>query len=286
MVIDWTSNQTLLLIFGAGIIIRSLYAIKKWQDLTLWGLSWLFPIFWVIDTYANKDFILEQVLLTGFLAFAFGSTLLLYKNILPKIREHALLFLTLVFVYCFIKYALFLNTAMPYVFLIALIPSVSIIYLAFVNKQLHMYFKLFFYMWFILLNLFFIVFYLFSKEISLLDYSKLNFSSPIDAFLTGFTVFTLMANICFIYLFVLPGGKHTSWEMRKKIWKEYTNVLISKHENDQLHYYQTILILLIAGGGLVLNYYFVLISDGILIPTYLFMSQFFFPTSRSLPERN
>lgn len=32
----------LLLVFGAGIVVRSLYAIKRWQDLGLWALGWFF----------------------------------------------------------------------------------------------------------------------------------------------------------------------------------------------------------------------------------------------------
>lgn len=279
MTINITDSYALLLIFGVGIIVRSLYAIKRWRDLGWWAAGWFFAIVIVARIYEDNNPTQEQFLLSTFLAFAFGVTIFLYKNILPRIREHSLLFLTLIFLYCFVKYALFSYPRMEYLLLLILIPSTLIIYLSFVNLQLAPYFKLSFYIWFILLNIFFIFFYLFSKEISLWDYSRLQFASPYDAFLTGFTAFSLMANLCFIYMLVLPGNKYNTWEERKRKWKEYANVLISRHDDSQLCYYQTILILIIAGGGLVLNYFFSFVSDGVIIPTYLFLSQFFLPTT-------
>lgn len=279
MNINLADPLTLLLIFGAGISVKSLFAIKRWKDLLWWGASWFLALYGAARIYKNHTPTLEQFLLATFLAFGFMITLFLYKNILPRIREHSLLIMTLIFLYSFVKYVLFHYPDAEYLLLLALIPSVLIIYLSFVNLQLAPYFKLFFYIWFILMNVFFIFFYLFSNEISLWDYSKLHFASPYDAFLTGFTAFTLMANLCFIYMLVLPGDKHDSWEERKRKWKEYANILISRHDDSQLRLYQTILILTLGGGGLLLNYFFGWISDGVQIPTYLFLSQSFLPTT-------
>lgn len=271
----------LLLIFGTGIFVKSLFAIKKWKDLLWWGFSWLLASDVAAGIYKNHTptlDTLEQFLLATFLIFGFIITLFLYKNILPRIREHTLLILTLIFLYSFVKYVLFHYPNTEYLLLLILIPSVLIIYLSFVNLQLAPYFKLFFYVWFILMDIFFIFFYLFSNEISLWDYSKLQFDSPYDAFLTGFTAFTLIANLCFIYMLVFPGDKYDSWEERKRKWKEYANVLISRHDDFQLRLYQAILILTVGGGGLLLNYFLGWVSDGVLIPTYLFLSQSFLPT--------
>ncbi len=281
MTLDIFDPRVLLLLFGAGIVVRSLSAIKKWKDLGWWAVSWFLAVVIVARIYRHGHATSEQLLLSIFLAFAFWVTLFLYKNVLPKIREHALLFLTLLFLYCFVRYILPLGSGMIFVFLLTLLPCSLVVYFAFVSRKLPTADKLFSYVWFILLNIFFILFYLFSHEISLWDYAKLRFASPYDAFLIGFTVYTLMESLCFLYLFVaVQSSKHDSYEERQRKLKEYVDLLVSRHDDSQLHAHHAVIILVLAGGGLVANYFFHFVSDGILIPSYLFISQFFLPAPK------
>ncbi len=271
--------MVMLSLFAGGYVVKSLTAVKKGFDMLMWITSGVFALIIATLVTRGSPTSIETYVLFGLIIFGFAVTCLLYRNLLPRVNEHSLLILSLLVFYCVTKYVRVGDSyiGIAIVFLFAGLPLLLSLYSSLVNTPIHSAFKLFFYIWFIIVNIFFLIFYLVSYDISLTNFSVHRFVSPFDAFLTGFTAFTLLSNLGFLYMFVFPGSRGHGWKGRINEWKEYATILVQKHDDSQLHLYQTALILLIGGGGLIVNYLFGSVSDGVVIPVYLLFSQSLIP---------
>lgn len=275
MSLNMSDPLVLTWIFGAAIILRSLTAIKSWKEVGLWLFGWVIAFMIAVEIHEDTNPTGVQLLTSILLWFAFSVATLLYKNLLPKINEQILLQLSMIFVYCFLKF-IFPMASWMFIPLVAiLVIFCLIVYLCLIDFVLPNFLKKILFAWFFLINVFFILFYFLSDTISLFRFSEFIFSSPYDAFVTGATAFYLMTNLGFLYLLIPWRSKRETHEEAMKRWRKYMNALVEKHDDTQLYYLQTAVILGLGGMILSFNLYANVIADDILIPSFLFISQVF-----------
>src|SRR5690606_10813079 len=167
--------------FGLGMFVRSLLAIRSKGDLVGIAIAIVagvgFPIYILLEN--DNPLSLEQNILYSFLFYALVAGGGLYKSILPKISEHTLLLQVLVFEYILLNHIVPISGWwVDLLFYITIIPVFGVLIVSFVNSLIKPAYKALFYLWNVFVSIFFVMFYLFSNEISLLRYENLSFSSP------------------------------------------------------------------------------------------------------------
>lgn len=197
------------------------------------------------------------------------------SEVLPNITEQTVLSYTILFWYVMLAYIHPTSGFWRYLSLLALIPSAASVVNAFVWRTLRPGFKLFFYVWFIIV-------------VVVLTYSQFSFghlsvvwkgvvpeaSTPADLFFTGMVCIYLGINIFYLWELIPFPGKYQKMEDKIRQCKEHAKIMVSKYLDIQLTHTRAILLLLVEAGGLTLNFHLKLVSDYLLINILLlFMPQ-------------
>ncbi|HBB66092.1 MAG TPA: hypothetical protein DCZ93_02090 [Elusimicrobia bacterium] len=211
-------------------------------------------------------------LFTGVFAAAFRDALF------PRVNEKVLLAYTLTFWYAFFSFV-FSPTPLWYCVMSAMaLPTLGILFLAVSDRKPSFAFKLFFYIWYLLMVVFMgLLQFSYSYMLSFFTGAAARGETPASAALAGMA-FCYIA-IHFTYLIgILPinGGRGNDDPFMGRDWHERVNRMTGRfNDNSQLSVLQTFSLVLVFGGFLAGNYFYKFISAatavnlGILLPLLL-----------------
>lgn len=216
-------------------------------------------------------------LMYSIVVFSCSSAWSFRKEILPKIDEQSILQMTIVVWYFFIinsdiAYHLYLGLfSFSFLFHVAILLciTVSTLFIAITPYRLKPLYKVCFYIYFLLALIYLSVpnIKFIAQTIQLVDSMQFDKVSLLDTLISGSFCFYLLAHV--VYISMLVPFKQ-SW----KEVKEYAGLIANKYDDTQLHVRDTILIIIVQSGSLLLNYYFKIVNEFIMIYLSIVLMQF------------
>jgi len=220
--------------------------------------------------------------------FTVTYAIIFKKRILDNINKEILMVWNLVFLYMFSQYSSIFQT--PIISIIVILLSILVIINAFFNFDSHYYWKVYFYIWFLIIIV--------GITSSHFAYDKISFffnhgygltASPIDMLFIGGSFLYLAVNIYYIIELIPLPGKHQSLEQRLTEVKADMAVLASEYDTENIKRTQALSAATIVGCLLAINFSFHLISDSFLIPVIITLSHFFVkkqsPTNQTISNQ-
>lgn len=261
----------LSLFFGFGIVTRSLFLIKSKKEFKQILIYLLISLIGLFPGKREVVYNLYTHIFYCFCLYIFVIAIFFKEKLLPEICEASILQLSLVFLYTFFIYYYNTDPFLNIVLLIILIPTIAIFILSFLPIVLTFFWKLIFYVWFLLINTLLIWSFFSLGNLSLFfQQGGIQNLTPISSFLTGSAFFYLATGLIYLYLLIPIPGKHQSMENRIKEWKALVHLMVKKHTDIQTTWFQALFIILLEGGILLLNYFYHFISPNTLILVILF----------------
>lgn len=257
------------LIFNLGVLLQAFFMIryKLNSKNKLFEFSACLVLALISSFYLNNKIKLPDSLYFSILFFSFVFSILFghyfKKDILPDITEHTILYFTIIFWYIFfpgLKSLLFSLDLMPSLDSLLLFPiligSLGVLFISFSNVKLNIFWKLFFYIWFLSIIICLNILCFLSKNISFFFNKEAIITlSPLEILFSGMVFFYLIVNVLYIYELIPIPAKHQSFNERIKEWKKYINMLTNKYSDNQLKPVHSLLTILFLGGFFVSNYF-------------------------------
>lgn len=208
----------------------------------------------------------NNVTLYAFFIFIFSFLFAIYlkEAILPEINELTILSYSLIFWYIFLTHFDFKPTIGV---VLALMATVGTFIIAFINFKLHLFWKLFFYIWFLIIDVFLIFSQFSFGNLALLLYQNNSVTElgGLDSLLMGMSFQLLVAFSVYIFELIPVPRRGQLLENRIKEVEQHITLLTSKYSDVQLNPIIALLIIAFQISVFVLNYYFKLLPDYILI---------------------
>ena len=283
-------SSQFILIFVAGIIFEALLLTgrtaqyKKLALITSLLLG-LVVILFLIDAIQGRLVDWPHYARLFSLLFPIAFAYSFKKEILPVINEQIVLSLTVEFWFTFLGFFYSDVTYKNLLAILAIIPTIGALIIAFTNIHIKFWGRIFFYSWFLAIIVFLIIFqfssgilsFLFSSLVDgQLPMTQLANLAPFNIFTHGMTFLYLAANAWYLYELIPIPGKSQSIQDRIRQWQAHLKLLSGKYSNYQLKSIHSLLIILIQGGSLILNYYFKLIPNSLFINTWILVAPFLF----------
>lgn len=261
-------NQDTLLLsfFGLGIFFQVINLFKDPKKLRILALCAVFAALAFLPGKREHAYNINIHILSYFLYFSIAYGLVFMKDVLPAINEKIILIFTMIFWYLYVsRYGIDQVFKNPFL-LFSLLPSVGVLLNAFTNFKLGFTVKLLLYIWFLIMVVcisYVVVF----KDLfaSLFLLYKLPPLSALDAFFYGGASFYMITNVYYLlYLIPIPG-KHQTWSVRIKYWKEFIGLLVSKYDNYQLEMWQSFFLILFFCTLFISNSLYRYMPEGLMI---------------------
>ena len=192
--------------------------------------------------------------------------------IINEINELILLSFNLTFWYLFLTKI----NPNPVLILLASLPTIGVIFLAFSNFKIKDHWKIVFYLWFLVMDAFLILFYFFYGDLSsLVLVREIDSISLFNSFLAGMAFLHLSSHfLCFASLIRLSTEYNNRFvfEPIKKTIKDTvrnSRFIIDKYSSKQAKILHSFLLVLLQGGFLILNYFYSFIPEFLLISIFV-----------------
>lgn len=275
-------------IFAGGILAQAFILTSgKWKDLfNLVGISLLLSLLSFIPskrelsqhTYDMATHVLAYPLMF-FLIFVFIFIIAYRDKILLTINEQTVLSFTIMFWFVAGKY---LFNLLACVGVFAIIATMLTALMCFTDIRIGRYPRAFFHAWFILMALFLCMSQFSASGLgeALTNFASIEQASPelmLLAFFGGMTSLYICAYGFYLFMLIPIPGKHQSLSERLRQWEEDIDFLADRYSGEQIKPIFTILIIVIEGGLLLLNNFYPVVSDFILINFFIIISQIRMP---------
>lgn len=291
------SNFLIFSIFSLfGIFTECYFLIRhkvKFKEFLIFLFA-IFAIFLICEVMAvitNLDSIhdlsdLFDMLFTYLFFFILFFLIIFYefykKIILFTINEAILLFFTTIFWYIIlIKYSL-----NPVFLSLFILPTIAVLFISFSKISLNKIWKLFFYIWFLLIDTFLVIhFILLSHIFTFKNYGNNILQAGFDLFIVSMVLTYLVFNLfSLLYLLPIRTGKQSFKDRFEEI-KKHINILTGKYSDYQLKKIYSFIIIISLLAFLYFNYIFNFFSDFILISLIIIISQLF-SEQKPQPSKN
>jgi len=263
----------LTLWFGLGVIVQAIFLIYdrlNSKNLRNFFLCLLFSVIFGFIPRKGEGIVNYDVVFHIFIWFIFfliSFAAVFRKEILPEINKTVILSFTLIFWYIFLVYFYSNTIYKNFLTLIVLIPTIATLISVFTNLKLSFFWRLFFYVWFLILLISLLL-----SQLSLETFSSFFKKDGIvsltfiDALVTGMVFLYLCVNSLYVInVFFTYKDEEAPPGERLKAWREHIRMLVDKYIDYQPHPILSLLIILLLGGIFAANYYNKFISDFLLI---------------------
>lgn len=269
-----TQQTTLVLCFGAGFVLESLYLVRRnprWPWLAGCAALGLLATFMAYLAARNAPAVAIGLGL-GFFGFMFAGT---YRDeILPVVGDKLLLAFTVIFWYGFATHYYQGTRAQQLLMLGGMLPSAASLYIACVRPRLGFWGKLLLYVWFLAIVLFLgLLQFPFRNLHIFTGRHPLGWLGPIDAFATGMVSLYLLANAVYLVALIPIPGRDQSFGDRMKQWHTLTDLMTQRcSDEDGPRQAQAFSVIAAIAAGLCLNYVFALLPSPLVISVAIILS--------------
>lgn len=278
---------TFLFFSFSGILVECYFLIRHKVKLKefltfLLGMFIVFLIFLLVGIAGDFNLIIHElsnlfIVLSDFLILYIFIFLIVFyatfkKIILFTVNEAVLLVFTIIFWYIILtKYSL-----SPVFLALFILPTIAVLFISFSKVSLNKIWKLFFYVWFLLIDTFFVVYFIFSSHMfSFKDYGNSIFYEGFNLFIISMIFTYLIFNLFSIfYLLPIVTGNQSYKDKFNKI-NRHINILVEKYSDYQLKRIYSLVIIISLLAFLYFNCLFNFFSDFLMISSVIIISQLF-----------
>jgi hypothetical protein len=261
-----TERQILILCFGLGVALESLFLIRRdWNWKRLLGCAALGTMGLVPG---RSEHVYQPLLhlLLYFSAFSIAFAYLFRQDLLPAINERILLFYSILLWFAFLGY--FYHGAPWQVAGLAVLalPVAILLLLAFRPTALNTAWKIVFYAWFLTVIVLLGLFQFPYHHLTLfLDDHVVPWSTPVDSVAAGMSFLFLAMNASYIFYLIPMRDRGETWAQRMKTWHAFTDLMAQRFDASQSTHQQALVILCAESAVLAFNHYTQFLSIGLLV---------------------